>query len=293
VRGVYAAGAFLFVAFAVWGSLFPFEVRPLPPADALSLFLSAWQTGPASWSRADFASNVILFIPIGLFLCATVDTAGPRHRRWSAPMALVLAVLLSTVLEFAQALVPSRTSSIVDVLAETLGAGAGLMLWRLTARSIDRNVADAYRFVRRASYADRALLAYCALFGLAWLLPFDFTLRPNEIADKFEHKRLLLPFSPSPDAISPAMLILTCALSIPIGVAAMRLGGGGRRPISTTVLLTVPALVALEAAQVTVFSRTTDATASIAAIAGVLAGAAATRLIKSETATPVRSRTAG
>ncbi len=293
MRGVYAAGAFLFVAFAAWGSLFPFDVRPLPAADALSLFLSAWQTGPASWSRSDFASNVILFIPIGLFLCATVDTSWPRHRRWSAAVALVLAVLLSTLLEFAQALVPSRTSSIVDVLAETLGACAGLTIWRLTARAIDRNVADASRFMRRASYADRALFAYCTLFGLAWLLPFDFTLRPNEIADKFEHKRLLLPFSPSPDAISPAMLILTCALSIPIGVAAMRLGGRGRRPIATTVLLTVPALVALEAAQVTVFSRTTDAAALIAAIAGVLAGAAAIRLIRSETAPPVRSGTAG
>jgi glycopeptide antibiotics resistance protein len=293
VRRIYAAGAFLFVAFAVWGSLFPFDVRPLPPADALSLFLSAWQTGPASWSRSDFASNVILFIPIGLFLSATVDTSGPQHRRWSAAVALMLAVLLSTVLEFAQALVPSRTSSIVDVLAETLGACAGLMIWRFAARSIDRNVADAYRFVRRTPYADRALLAYGALFGLAWLLPFDFTLRPNEIADKFEHKRLLLPFSPSPDAISPAMLILTCALSIPIGVAAMRLVGRNRRPVANTLLLVGTALVALEAAQVTVFSRTTDATAVIAAIAGVLAGAVATRLVRSETATPLRSGTAG
>jgi glycopeptide antibiotics resistance protein len=294
VRGVYAAGAFLFVAFAVWGSLFPFDVRPLPPADALSVFLSAWQTGPASWSRSDFASNVILFVPIGLFLCATVDTSWPRHRRWWAAVALAAAVLLSTVLEFAQALVPSRSSSIVDVLAETLGAGAGVVIWRFAARSIDRSVTDAYRFVRGVSYIDRVLLGYCALFGLAWLLPLDFTLRPNEIADKFEHKRLLLPFSPSPDAISPAMLILTCALSIPIGVAAMRLAGRGRRPIATTVMLTVPALVALEAAQVTVFSRTTDATALIAAVAGVLAGAAATRLIRSgEPAAPLRSGTAG
>lgn len=291
MRGIYGAGAFLFVAFAVWGSLFPFDVRPLSAHEALSIFWSAWQTGPASWSRSDFASNVILFIPIGLFVCATVDTSWPRHRGLSVLTVLALAFLLSSVLELAQALVPWRTSSIVDVLAETLGASAGLLIWRLAGRPIDANLAAARRVVRRASYVDRTLLAYCALFGLAWLLPFDFTLRPNEIADKFQHKRLLLPFTPSPDAISPAMLMLTCLASIPIGIVAARFNARMRHPIANAMLLTVPALLVLEAGQILVFSRTTDATALLVAIAGALAGAAATRLGRSETAAPLRSGT--
>jgi glycopeptide antibiotics resistance protein len=288
VRGTYGAAAFLFVAFAVWGSLFPFDVRPLPAADALALFWSAWQTGPPSWSRSDFASNVILFIPIGLFVNATIDTSWPRLRGWSVVAVLVLVTLLSSVLEFAQALVPWRTSSIVDVLAETIGASAGLVTWRIASRRIDASVATAHRFVRQASYVDRALLAYCALFSLAWLLPFDFTLRPNEIADKFQHKRLLLPFTPSPDALSPAMLMLTCLASIPIGIAVLRFGGRTRHPIARAMLLTVAAMLALETGQVLVFSRTTDATALLAAIAGVLAGAAVTRLSRSRAAAPLR-----
>jgi len=289
VRGIYGAAAFAFVAFAVWGSLFPFDVRPLPAADALWLFWSAWHTGPASWSRSDFASNVLLFIPIGLFVCAAIDTSWPGVRGWSPLAVLALTMLLSLFLEFAQALVPSRTSSIVDVLAETLGASTGLVIWRLASGRLEAGLAAARRVVRRASYADRALLAYCALFGLAWLLPFDFTIRPNEIADKFEHKRLLLPFAPSPDAISWAMLMLTCAASIPIGIAALRFSARTRHPIASAMLLTLPALLGLEAGQVPVFSRTTDATALLAAIAGVLAGAAATRLARSETAAPLRS----
>lgn len=288
MRGTYGAAAFLFMAFAVWGSLFPFDVRPLPAADALALFWSAWQTGPASWSRSDFASNVILFIPIGLFVSATIDTSWPRLRHWSVVAVLVLATLLSGVLEFAQALVPWRTSSIVDVVAETIGASAGVIMWRVASPGIDASVATAHRFVRHASYVDRALLAYCALFGLAWLLPFDFTLRPDEIADKFQHKRLLLPFTPSPDALSPAMLMLTYLASTPIGIVALRVGGRMRHPIARAMLLALPPMLVLEAGQALVFSRTTDATALLAAVAGALAGAAGTRLARSEAAAPLR-----
>jgi glycopeptide antibiotics resistance protein len=319
VRAIYGAAALVFASFAVWGSLFPFDLRPLPTADVLALFWSAWRTGPASWSRSDFASNVILFIPIGLFACAALDTKSgargrrfaatplrrslkltplaraaparsvpfatwPHRRTWSVLAVLLFAILLSSSLEFAQALVPSRTSSIVDVLAETLGASAGLMIWRIASRHIDASLAAARRVVQHASSADRALLAYAALFGIAWLLPFDFTLRPNEIADKFEHKRLLLPFTPSPDAISPAMLMLTCAASIPIGIVALRFAARTRHPLASAMLLTLPALLVLEAGQVLVFSRTTDATALLAAIAGVFAGAGAARLARSETA---------
>jgi glycopeptide antibiotics resistance protein len=286
VRGIYGAAAFLFVAFAVWGSLFPFDVRPLPATDALTMFWSAWAGGPASWSRSDFASNVLLFIPIGLFTCATLDTSWPHRRAWSVLAVLVMAVLLSSFLEFAQALVPSRTSSIVDVLAETFGVAAGVVMWRVASKPIDASLAVAVWVVGRASYLDRILLAYCALFSLAWLLPFDFTIRPNEIADKFEHQRLLLPFTPSPDAISPAMLMLTSAAAIPIGMVALRLAARTRHPMASAMLVVVPALLALEAGQVLVFSRTTDGTALVTAIAGVLVGAAIARLARSETASP-------
>ena len=294
MRGIYGAGALLFVAFAVWGSLFPFDLQPLAVSDALSLFWSAWQTGPASWSRSDFTSNVILFFPIGVFVCATADTSWPRRHARSAIAVIAGALLLSTALELAQALVPSRTASIVDVIAETLGALAGVVAWRIGSRRIDAAVAAARLAVRGASFADRALLAYGGLFSLAWLLPFDFTLRPNEIADKFEHKRLLLvPFTPSPDALPPVALMLTVLAAVPIGVAALRVAGRTRYPMATALLVTLPVLLVLEAGQALVFSRTTDATALVAAIAGVLAGVTVARGARNETAAPLRSGTTG
>ncbi len=293
MRGTYAAAAFAFAAFAIWGSLFPFELHPVPWSDTLTLFLAAWQTGPASWSRSDFVSNVLLFVPIGLFGAAALDWTWRRTRVLNALAIISGAFLLSLGLELLQASVVWRTASVVDVVAETLGAVVGLATWRAASTYVDRAVASARALVARASAVDRALLAYAALFAVAWLVPFDFTLRPMEIADKFAHKRLLLPFTPSPDALSASALLTIAIASVPLGITALRFRGQTRHPIANAMLLVVPLMVVLEAAQVSVFSRTTDGTALLAVFAGALSGAAAARLARSETAASLRSGTTG
>jgi hypothetical protein len=128
--------------------------------------------------------------------------------------------------------------------------------------------------IRRSPPVERLLLAYCALFAVAWLVPADFTLRPNEIADKYFHKRLLLPFTPSPDAATARDLTMIGAAALPIGVTATLCGCGGaaRRSTVAAALIATTFLVGLEAAQIFVFSRTTDGTAlAVAAAAAVAA----------------------
>ena len=66
----YAAAAAAFVAYAVWGTLFPFDFQAVPLATAARLFWSRWATDAASLSLTDLVSNVLLFLPIGLFLSA-------------------------------------------------------------------------------------------------------------------------------------------------------------------------------------------------------------------------------
>ena len=82
--------------------------------------------------------------------------------------------------------------------------------------------------VRRSTRVERMLLACCAAFAVAWWLPADFTLRPAEIGDKYLHKRLLLPFTPSPDAATPFELATIAAAAVPIGLAAVLCGGGSQ-----------------------------------------------------------------
>lgn len=277
MRGTYTAAAFAFAAFAVWGSLFPFELQRVSWPEILASFFAAWQTGPASWSRSDFVSNVLLFVPIGLFGAAALDATWTRAPALNAVAVIAAAFVLSLGLELAQACIVWRTSSVVDVLAETCGAALGCLWWRASSVHIDDAAAAAHALVARAAALERALLGYAVLFAIGWLLPFDFTLRPNEIADKFAHGRLLLPFMPSPDGFPPSTLLAIAAAAMPLGIVVVRLRARARRPIAHAMLILVPGLLALEIGQALVFSRTTDTRGMLAALIGALAGAAAAR----------------
>jgi len=275
----FTGAAAAFVAFAVWGSLFPFELRAVSASEAARLFWLPWLRGPATWSVSDLVSNVLLFMPIGLCLAAALDRRIGARRAIGAAMIIGFACALSTAVELCQAFVPYRTPSVVDVMAETLGAALGVAAWRLRGSWIDARISDAVDGVARASIPCRVLIAYCGLFAVAWLLPLDFTLRPREIADKYEHKRLLLPFAPSPDAASRADLSMAFAAGLPLGVASVICGSapGRRRALTGALGLAIPSLLALEAIQVTVFSRTTDTTSLLAVIAATVAGASRAR----------------
>ena len=276
----FAAAAAAFVAFATWGSLFPFEFVRTPADFAWQLFWAPWLRGPASWSLSDLVSNVILFIPIGVCLTAWLDARPRASGGVSTPLAVVaVAMALSVAVEFGQAFVPYRTPSAVDVLAESAGAALGAVLWRLRGAAADAKISAAIGAVMQASAGCRLLLAYCLVFAVGWLLPLDFTLRPGEIADKYEHKRLLLPFAPSPDAASGLELGVAFLAAVPLGVAAMTCGCAPRRrrDLRSALAAALPALCLLEAAQVTVFSRTTDTTAFLALVAATVAGASSAR----------------
>ena len=134
--------------------------------------------------------------------------------------------------------------------------------------------------VRRSTLVEQVLLACCVAFAVAWLLPADFTLRPGEIGDKYAHKRLLLPFMPSPDAATAGELAAIAAAAVPLGFAAVLCGCGadGRRSAASGALVAGFLLATLEAIQVPVFSRTTDASELLAALAGSTLGAGAAAL---------------
>jgi VanZ family protein len=286
---VCTAAAASFIAFAVWGSLFPFDFRAVPWSDAVARFWSPWSVPLARWSLSDFVSNVLLFVPIGLFAMASiapVTRAGAGFQPAQGALkgrpctcgfvVIAMSIALSTLIELAQAFVSWRTPSVVDVGAETMGALFGVAMWWVVGGALDAAIVAAVATVRRSPVGEKLLLAYCAIFAAAWLVPADFTLRPNEIADKYAHQRLLLPFMPSPDAATAGHLALIGAAAMPIGMTAALCGYGGvaRRSLPAAALIATTFLVGLEAAQVFVFSRTTDATALLVASATAAIGAA-------------------
>lgn len=267
---VYTSVALAFVAHATWSSWFPFVFRPLPLSIAAEWLW--WSATPARLSLTDAVSNLLLFVPIGAFAAAVI---GRRGRLRDSALVIALGAALSIVLELGQLLVPWRIPSVFDIAFETAGMVVGVIVQRVAASKLDAFTTNVITAWRRAGIAERALSAYVAAFAIAWLWPFDFTIRPEEIADKYEHKRLLWPWVPSPDAASTAEWWLTAAAAVPLGwaIVTWTRGAGTRHPLTAAIARATALLVALTLLQVTVFSRTTDSALTLAAIGGAAAGA--------------------
>jgi VanZ family protein len=89
---------------------------------------------PAEWSTlvmtGDAVRNIAFFVPVG-FLAALAD--GSRAAVWRAPVA---ATVLSLTLEEAQRWLPGRYPSVVDIVANGLGATVGAIMALIIALNV-------------------------------------------------------------------------------------------------------------------------------------------------------------
>lgn len=73
----------------------------------------------------EFAGNVVMAMPIGFFLAAML------RRFWPV---VGLALVASVAIELLQLIIPSRTASVRDVLANTAGAAIGAAVGSMVTR---------------------------------------------------------------------------------------------------------------------------------------------------------------
>ncbi|MGE3194511.1 MAG: VanZ family protein [Microbacteriaceae bacterium] len=76
----------------------------------------AWLT----YSVLEFLANVAMFVPVGLFFLLLLG----RRRWW---LAIVLGVVLTCAIEFAQVFLPGRVSDPRDIVANSTGALIGVV----------------------------------------------------------------------------------------------------------------------------------------------------------------------
>ena len=74
-----------------------------------------------TFDTVEWLSNVLMFVPIGVFFAGAVL---PARRFWVVPVAVVV----SGAVETAQLFIPGRVSSLTDLVANTLGAVLGVVL---------------------------------------------------------------------------------------------------------------------------------------------------------------------
>src|SRR5207248_262794 len=80
---------------------------------------------PFRLHRIDTLLNILGFIPLGFFLCAYLEDAKHYSRRNGFVGAIIFGVLTSLAIELLQVFLPSRDSSLLDVVNNVLGTIAG------------------------------------------------------------------------------------------------------------------------------------------------------------------------
>ena len=256
------------------------QYHPIRFADAVERFRHLPLPEYASVSSSDWATNVMLFIP----LTFTWMGALVADRRWPARVAaaaliLPLAAALAVGIEFSQMWFPARTTSLTDITAETVGAAVGIVLWLgvgqlvvvwLRQYSVDRRPASQLRWL---------LQAYVVGFVIYSVIPLDLTMSVTELYHKYARGQIILvPFSYHFGSASEAayQTLADIALFVPIGAwVTLRLKeyAPRRASLATAVLIGGIIAASIEVAQLLVLSRFTSTTDIILGTIGTAIGA--------------------
>ena len=169
----------LVVAYA---SLRPFTDWRLPPEEIRRFLTAPW---PPYITLDDVLVNIGAYLPLGFLLAIALTRLGPRT---AVLLAVAGAGLLSTAMEAAQTLMPTRVASNVDVLANTLGGLIGALAAPLFAptHGLGIRLARARRewFVHGRT-ADIGLMLVC-LWLVTQLHPTGQIFGTGQLRDTFE-----------------------------------------------------------------------------------------------------------
>ncbi|RJQ68223.1 MAG: hypothetical protein C4519_23490 [Desulfobacteraceae bacterium] len=93
------------------------------------VLLLPWHMGRAQWNYGkDAILNFIGFWPLGFLVAAALDR-GRRIREYYRPAAILICFMFSLSIEMGQVWIPSRSSSLLDLILNTSGAGVGTLLF--------------------------------------------------------------------------------------------------------------------------------------------------------------------
>jgi VanZ family protein len=282
----------LFVLFILAASLLPYgvELTFVAPGERSFLRLPT----PASFRAhglRDIATNVLLYLPLGLFLGLAMST---RRLRFFSP-GLLVGPLLSLVVEIAQGFI-GRMSDLVDVVTNSTGHLIGLALAAIAINRfglrpghlIGLHLGDGARDDRsaRAQTVAAVRLLYICVYVVVALLPFNISVslsriyaqllpeaggQPLIIVDPLHHLRQWPSGSWS--------LLFDFLGLVPVGLLTALVDFYRRRfNVFGPVLVCLVTAVAGETLKLFNLSRTTDVSTVIVAFLAGAAGVAAARL---------------
>ncbi len=273
----YAVLTVVYLAFALCGSLVPFEFIHVPLDQAIEQFprIDPLNVTLRSWS--DLGANILLFIPLTFLAMGALTREGRRRGQWLVGAAVILAAsALAAAVEFVQIYSLYRVTSQSDILAETSGGTIGVVLWFSSGRRVTERAREVWHAKTGNRVAARALVAYLLFVAVCLLFPFDMTLSLGQTYRKLKSWRVtLVPFTD----LRQAWLFgaaWKAALMVPVGYLLLMLrSSDGPRRLLGAVGWGVVFAVAIETAQLFAGPRRVSTTDVIVYTAGILAGALA------------------
>ena len=268
--------------FIVYGTTIPFEF-----SGGAGSIVDAWRLALTSrgvrgaYSKTDFAANILLFLPWGGLLSARFGRAG-----WgpiaSVGVATLLGTLLSAFVETVQVFAPSRVTSAVDLVSNTLGSAIGGLLGWAAAQW-------AWPWAKpllRSGVRSRPMAVLAILGASCWwlvdLAPYIPSLDVGDLKQAVKAARPI-PFGPpirgdAPEITPADRLIEGCRWAVIALAVALAIREAGRRGavlVVAAVVLVASISAGVELSQLVFWGHISDATSvAVAAVAALAAGTA-------------------
>jgi VanZ family protein len=221
----------LFIAYAstIVGVLGPHYVS-IAPSEALYRLIHMPYVANGSDQRSDWMGNLVMLVPMGFLVAGWLTPRQSREGQTiSTPVAaagflLCLAFILAV--KYAQLFFPPRTVTLNYVVAQSLGAIAGIALFGVTRSPL----AEASRDFGRLESLRLLLRLYAGLLILFMLMPLDFALNTEDVTrqlNKLPDTFTALNGEGRPFLVRAAVVLASMAGTAPIG-ALLTLMGRGR-----------------------------------------------------------------
>ena len=169
----------------VYGSLYPwhFEARQLAQT-APWILLHSWDATPNRYFFGDIVINVSLYVPLGMSAFALFRRRHAGLFSWIAPV--ILGALLSACIEMLQLYEPTRHCSAVDLVANIVGTGIGVVAgWAFEELGAIRNATAIAAKEVKVHFMDRGALLLLFCFAAYLLFPFFPVLGRSMARQKF------------------------------------------------------------------------------------------------------------
>lgn len=192
--------AIIYAGLVVYGSLVPFQYRPVPIDIAIQRFQQLPYLQLGIQSRSDWVANLLLFMPLAWLMSAGVTVDRPwLWRLLTAVLVVPSCFAFALLIEFVQIQFPPRTTSINDIVAETIGAIVGSALWLTTGQRTVDWFRQLWQTAGRRGWAGHLLPGYLAFLLFVHVMPLDLTISPVEVYHKYKEGRVnIIPFAGYP-----------------------------------------------------------------------------------------------